>query len=292
MKIQTQCVPCLIKRIIFEAEQSTNEEKLKTSAISSACKIISEIYDPTKCSADIATKIHKIVYDTLGDSDPYKFLKIQSNKIAMSLVPRVKELIKSSDDPLKMTMLCAIVGNSMDFGIDGASSNPDMLKETFEKLVNDGIKHDDSIEVKKLIKKAKNLLFFTDNCGEIVFDKILCSELKNYNKNLKIALVVKGEPVLSDATLEDANELRFDEVVDEVLTTGCFAVGVNFSNIPKKLKEKLESFDLIICKGMANYESFSETDIRPIAYLMRTKCDAIASSMKVPVNINVVKLFE
>ncbi|MCK5636872.1 MAG: DUF89 family protein, partial [Thermoplasmatales archaeon] len=49
--------------------------------------------------------------------------------------------------------------------------------------------------------------------------------------------------------------------------------------------------DLIICKGMANYEAFSETNYRPVAYLLRTKCTAIANSMELPLNINAVKLY-
>jgi uncharacterized protein with ATP-grasp and redox domains len=291
MKIKTQCVPCLIKRIIFEAEQSTKNEKLKTTVIRNACEVLSKLYDPSKCSADIATKIHKMVYETLNDSDPYKDLKNQSNQIALSLVTRVKEMIKKSSDPLWTSMLCAIVGNSMDFGIEGGSSHPDMLNETFQNLVDDGIKYDDSKSLKELIRKAKTILLFTDNCGEIVFDKILCEELKKFNPKMNLILVVKGKPVLSDATKEDTDKLNFHNVVDEILDTGCFAVGVNFSKIPKKLREKLSSADLIICKGMANYESFSETDYKPIAYLLRSKCDAIATSMKVPININVIKLY-
>jgi hypothetical protein len=282
----------LIKRIIFESELSTKDEKLKTKVIKNACEALSQLYDPSKCSADIATKIHKMVYETLNDSDPYKDLKNQSNKIALSLVSQVREMIKKSSDPLWTSMLCAIVGNSMDFGIEGGSSHPDMLKETFENLVNDGIKYDDSELLKKLILKSKTILLFTDNCGEIVFDKILCEELKKFNPNMKLYLVVKGKPVLSDATNEDADKLNFIDVVDEVLDTGCFAVGVNFSKIPKKLREKLSAVDLIICKGMANYESFSETDYKPIAYLLRSKCDAIATSMKVPIKINVVKVYQ
>ncbi|MBN2603116.1 MAG: DUF89 family protein [Candidatus Thermoplasmatota archaeon] len=291
MKIQTQCVPCLIKRIIFEAEQSTKNEKLKTTVIKKACNALSKLYDPSECSADIATKVHKMVYETLDDNDPYRDLKKQSNQIALSLVPRVKELIEKSSDPLWTSMLCAIVGNSMDFGIEGASSHPDMLKETFQNLIDDGIKYDDSKSLKELIRKAKKILLFTDNCGEIVFDKIFCEELKKFNPDMKLTLVVKGKTVLSDATREDTNKLNFDNVVDEILDTGCFAVGVNFLKIPKNLREKLSSADLIICKGMANYESFSETDYRPIAYLLRTKCDAISSSMKVPINVNVIKQY-
>lgn len=71
MKIQTECVPCLLKRIIFEAKQSSDDKTLQTKVIRNACKMLSEIYDPNECSAVIATKVHKMVYDTLGNKDPY-----------------------------------------------------------------------------------------------------------------------------------------------------------------------------------------------------------------------------
>jgi uncharacterized protein with ATP-grasp and redox domains len=41
---------------------------------------------------------------------------------------------------------------------------------------------------------------------------------------------------------------------------------------------------------MANYEAFSEKKYVPIVYMLRTKCTAIAKSLKLPLNINVVKL--
>lgn len=292
MKIKTECVPCLIKRIIFEAEQSTNDPETISKVIRNACKLLGELYDPNECSISIATKVHKNAYETLGNNDPYKELKKQANEVASLLVPRVEEIIKNSDDPLKTSMICSIVGNMMDFGIDGGSTHPGMLKEIFEKTVADGLGHDDTTRFKELLKKSENVVLFTDNCGEIVFDKILCREIKKFNPNIVLTLVVRGEPIISDATMQDAIEFGFEEVVDEILTTGCFVVGVDFANLPKKLENVLGKTNLIICKGMANYEAFSETTYHPIVYLMRTKCNAIASSMGVKQDISVVKLYE
>ena len=65
MKIQTQCVPCLLKRIIFEAEQSTKDPKIKTKVIRNACQTLSEFYDPGGCSATNATEVHKMVIEHL-----------------------------------------------------------------------------------------------------------------------------------------------------------------------------------------------------------------------------------
>ena len=119
----------------------------------------------------------------------------------------------------------------------------------------------------------------------------MCREIKKFNPGINLTLVVKGEPVLSDATMEDVKQLKFDEVVDKILTTGCFAVGVDFNKLLDDLKKSLDETDLIICKGMANYEAFSETDYRPIAYLMRVKCNAIANSMNLAVNTSAIKLY-
>ncbi len=291
MKIQIECVPCLLKRIIFETEQSTKDKTVKTKTIKNACKLLAELYDPNVCSATIATEVHRLAYKTLGDIDPYKMLKEASNNIAKSLVPEVEHLINCSDDPLRISMICSIIGNIMDFGITGATDDPEHLIEIFEEIFVEDLGHDDTDELKDILAKSKNVILFTDNCGEIVLDKILCREIINFNSDLHLTLVVKGEHILSDATMEDAVSLGFHEVVDEILTTGCFAVGVDFNNLPEKGKERLEKADLILCKGMANYEAFSETNYRPIAYLLRTKCTAIANSMNLPININAVKLY-
>jgi len=292
MKIHSECVPCLIKRIIFESEECTNDKKLQVQATRNACKVLAEVYDTNDCSAAIATKVHKVVYETLDNDDPYATLKKKSNIVAQSLLPRVEELIKNSADPLKASMICSIIGNMMDFGIEGGSEHPDALKDLFEKSYQEGLGYDDYPTLKKLLGKSKQVVLFTDNCGEIVFDKLLCRELKKVYPQMVLTLVVKGEKILSDATSEDAYDLGFEEVVDTIMTTGGFAVGVDFSLISAELKHLLCDCDLIICKGMANYESFSETDYTPIAYLLRTKCSAIANSMNLPLNVNAIKVFQ
>jgi uncharacterized protein with ATP-grasp and redox domains len=292
MKIQKECLPCLLKRILFETELSTTDKLRQVQTARLACRLLAELYNPAVCSATIATQVHKEVYESLQDPDPYKNLKTASNRTAMALLPKIKACLKSSDDRLKSSMLCAIIGNMMDFGIEGSSTHPQMLQQVFDRLYDEGLGHDDYDRVKKLLRSAKKVVVFTDNCGEIVFDKILCQELKEFNPQLYITVVVKGEPVLSDATMEDATLVTFDEVVDEVVTTGCFAVGVDFCRLPGQVKESVETADVIIAKGMANYESFSETSYRPVVYLLRTKCAVIARSMGLAQDISVIKLYE
>jgi len=291
MKIQPECVPCLLKRVLFEADLSTNDKKIQNKTIKKACTLLSILYDPNVCSVDIATKVHKIAYETLGDKDPYKKLKTESNKTAKKLIPRVEELVNVCEDPLRMSMLCSIVGNMMDFGIDGASSSPEKLQDIFEDTISEDLGYDDYDELKIYLKNAKNVLLFTDNCGEIVFDKILCRELKKFNPNIFLTVVLKGKSILSDATIEDALDIGLDKEVDQILTTGCFAVGIDFKKLPSDVLDLLNKCDIILSKGMGNYEAFSDTNFKPIAYLLRTKCKAIANSLSVDKDMNIIKLY-
>ena len=97
---------------------------------------------------------------------------------------------------------------------------------------------------------------------------------------------------MTDATLDDVHELGVHDLVDEVLTTGCYAVGVDYERMGSELKEALDECDLIISKGMGNYETFSETEYKPIIYLLRTKCAPVAEDMGLEKNISVAKMYE
>ncbi len=288
MKIRAKCVPCLLNRTLYETNLIDPSKALKV--IEEACKIIQK-YDLTEvCSAIVATEVHKATYDILGTKDPYKVIKRGCNQTALSLLPKAENIIENSNDRLKSAILCSIVGNVLDFGISSSPEDPEKLIETFDELYSEGLGHDDTDNIRVFLEGGKNVLFFSDNCGEILFDKLLCREIKKFDVHL--SLVVRGEPILTDATLEDVYEFGLGKVVDEVLTTGCFAVGVDFDLLPEDLSKALQSADLIISKGMANYETFSETDYRPIAHLLRTKCEPVADDMGLNTNVNVVKVYE
>lgn len=288
MKIKARCVPCLLNRVLFEASLVIKDEKKISHIMEKIVKKMAEIYDAKKSSAEIATQIHGYAYELIGNKDPYKELKEKSNEIALKILPRAREFIEKSNDKLEASILVSIAGNSIDFGIEGSAKKPEELEARFEEYLGQGIEYNDVDKIKKYLKGE--ILYFTDNCGEIVFDKLVCKELKKYG--VHISLVCKKYPILTDATYEDVKKLGFDEVVDEILTTGKFAVGMDFNGITEKLKEKLRKASLIICKGMANYEAFSEESYKPIVYFLRVKCKSIAESMNLKQNINVVKLYE
>jgi uncharacterized protein with ATP-grasp and redox domains len=90
--------------------------------------------------------------------------------------------------------------------------------------------------------------------------------------------------------MDDVEALGMEVEVDEVMTTNAFAVGLNFEKISPELEAKIKTVEIIISKGMGNFEAFSETDHRPIAYLLRTKCPPVANALGFDLNMNVAKL--
>jgi len=288
MKMKPRCIPCLLNRVLFEAELAGADSGKQEEIIKEAARKILDNYGDEKSSAQIATLVHKAAYDMLGNPDPYSELKKRSNEIAVKLLPEAERFIDGSDDRLEAAILCSIVGNSIDFGIAGSASSPEELERIFGDGLRKGLHHNDLSSAKKYMKG--DMLYFTDNCGEIVFDRLVCRELKK--QGVSITLVVKGEPILTDATYEDAASLHFDDVADEIMTTNSFAVGVDFDSIEDELKRKLENASLIICKGMANYEAFSETPYKPIVYFLKVKCMSIAEDMNLTLGANAIKLYE
>ncbi len=107
---------------------------------------------------------------------------------------------------------------------------------------------------------------------------------------VRVVGVVRGERLLNDVTMEDAQRIGLDKILDRVITTNIFAIGVNLSKAGGDLKDELSRSDFIIAKGMANYESLSDQDAGvPKVFILRTKCEPVAKSLGVPTDINVVR---
>lgn len=288
MKIRPKCVPCLLNRTLYETDLVDPSKELQV--IEEACRIIGKYDLVDSCSAIVASEVHKATYDILGARDPYKTIKSRCNQAAISLLPKAEKMIAEAHDKLKAAVLCSIIGNVLDFGIPSTPDSPEELVEHFDSLWTEGLGVDDTDGIRGYLEKEGKVLFFSDNCGEIVFDKLLLEQIKKYG--VELTFVARGEPILTDATMDDVRAFGIDKVVDRVLTTGCFAVGVNFDKMGQELRESLDETDFIISKGMANYETFSETGYKPIAHLLRTKCEPVAESMGLKTDINVARLYE
>ena len=114
------------------------------------------------------------------------------------------------------------------------------------------------------------LVVIGDNSGEIVFDYLLLAHLKNFSKELYY--VVKGGPILNDATIDDAEEAGM-HLLAEVVTTGNSYLGVVPELCDEKLSSLMRSAGMILAKGQANYETLEGTSFagERAFFLLRAK---------------------
>ena len=286
MKIHPRCAPCLLSRVQFEAELSTKDLAVQKKVVLAGIEVLRKYLVDGAPATHLSTKIHREAYRVLGDIDPYRETKRQSNETAQKLLPFVRDFVLEKDS-FRRAVLVSIVGNSFDFGVLGFDADKEIGKEMIFKQIHHGLDVDDSDKIRSMID---NVVYLADNCGEIVFDTLLFDEIKKIGG--RITLVVRGAPILNDVTMKELKVLGIDKKVDRVLTTGSNAIGVCLKEAPPELVEALRGASLIISKGMANYETMSEYDFKPIAYLLKTKCESVAEAMGLKRNMSVARVEE
>jgi uncharacterized protein with ATP-grasp and redox domains len=287
MQFAPECVPCLLNRVLYEVKLVAPDKA--DEAMAESLHVLSSDFPKGMNSAMLATLVHKRAYAISGSKDPYFDLKRRSDEAAEAVFPRAKMMVEAADDRLEMAVRVAIAGNVLDFGIELELEKPEELGKNFDKIVNEGLSVNDVNKASKLFRKGGKVLYLLDNCGESVLDRLLVNEIKRLGP--KVIGVVKGEPILTDVTLEDAKRAHLDEVFDELLSTDSFAVGIDIKKVGPRLKKEFEEADLIVSKGMANFESLSDEPYRPVIFLLKGKCDPVTRTIGARRGENVAKLW-
>ncbi|MBE6527965.1 MAG: DUF89 family protein [Thermoplasmata archaeon] len=284
MRIHTDCVPCLMKRVLFQSRLSEGMDE--KASVEAGLKVFAEGFDYSRKSVDVATEVHRASYAVLGE-DPYHDLKVRADEVAAKYMDLAQKFVDSSDDKLRAALMVAVIGNIMDFGSTGGIDNPELFEKMFDKLIDQGLGIDDSDRIEAVLDKPGTVVYMFDNCGETQLDKILIRYLRSRGK--RVVGMVRGRPILNDVTREDAVRSRLDKELDLMLDTGCFYVGIDWNDVPEDLMREIEGCDIIIAKGMGNYESLSDETIPvPVAHVLRTKCKPVADSIGAPLDQNVV----
>jgi len=287
MEIRPECVPCLLKRVLFQSELVGNGREYES--LSAAMGTFAELFGRGMNSAAVATEVHRSSYGALGSEDPYLNLKIRADAVAGEYLPLAEELVAASGDRFRAAVTLAVIGNIMDFGSDIAAIDcPEEFRGLFHHMLGQGIGSDDTELFRDAVKKAVTVIYVFDNCGESQLDKVLIREIRA--AGARVIGVVRGAPILNDVSREDAVRIGLDRELDLMLDTGGFSIGLDLSMAGEELLREIAGADLLVAKGMANYEALSERDPGPpVVHLLRSKCVPVSESLGVPLDINVVR---
>jgi hypothetical protein len=291
LKVEAECAACILSRAAAEAKEATTNPALRFRAMSELLRLMNREFRSTSVPADLGTKRDRLIKRISGNDDPYKRNKRISNEKALKLLPYARKIVEegyAQQDRFKRACLCAIVGNIMEFDIPGHKFTFGSLRKSFREAAKDLVV-DDVGSIYELAKKARTVLFLTDNAGEIVFDTLLVEQLKNMG--LTVIVAVKGGAIINDATLEDAEVSGMSKIADKIIATGTDAVGFALKEVSPEFLEVYNSVDLVFAKGMGYAETLTEYKLKkPHALLFRTKCNPVANYFGVPKEKNVAKL--
>ena len=276
MKISYECGPCFLRQAREAMDLSTDDEELKMEIMEEIFKFLSDNFKLDTNSNSTGSLMHNLIKQKTGCMDPYYNEKIEGNEIALKYLPDVKKILEE-DDSLENHVKIAIIGNILDFGAF-------TLDDDIEGVIKDALKKDlavkDIEEFESSLRTNDKVLYLVDNTGEIVFDKLLLSKIREYG--LDITIAVKSEPILNDACMAEALDAGLDEY-GEIVEIGCGTVGYVDSEISDEFREIFNDHKFIISKGMGNYEGLTEIDLsdKDIYFLLCAKCNTISRDIGV-----------
>ncbi len=272
MSLQTYyaCYPCLLRQAVEAVDFVGLDEENARDILNDTMRILIDV-DGSLTSAEIAALIHQNIIKKVGGVDPYKQAKKDSFQSAMEFYEEAKEIVSKADDPLAAAIKVSTAGNIIDFG---PTANFDLHK-TLQTAFREPFAIFDYESFRERLKDAKHILFLADNAGETVFDRVLIEEMHR-----PLEYVVKKAPIMNDALYEDAEMTNMPDYV-KIIDNGSAIQGTVLHRCSKEFLEKYKAADLIISKGMANYETLPEEKERTF-FLLKIKCDSISRLAGIP----------
>ena len=271
MKTYFDCIPCFIRQVLDSVRLTTDDQDIHIQVLRRALRLAADM-DLTQSPPAMAQQIHRFIRELTANPDPYIEIKNRFNKIALEMYPDLIDLVDKSHNPLETAVRLAMAGNIIDFGVN-SELEEQHLKDAITESLNMDLDTNALEDFQTATDQAETILYLVDNAGEIVFDRILIEKLPTE----KITCVVRGGPVLNDATIEDAQIAGITDIA-ETIDNGSDAPGTILDTCSENFRRRFSRADLIIAKGQGNYETLSDID-KNIFFILRAKCPVIAKHL-------------
>lgn len=269
MKLNPFCMCCALNKQEQKIRHYPDMEK-KTEYMKKVMALIANT-EEKDCAPSLSVDIQKL-YSSFWDCPMEDFTEIKReyNQLMLNMEDSLENKIRKSEDPLEKSLLYARIGNYIDFA---ALSNVDQatVLTLLEEKSTESLDEEEYRNFLRELSSAKKLVYLTDNCGEVVLDKLAVKILKEKYPNLDITVIVRGYPVVNDATMEDAEEIGLTDLV-RVIGNGSNVGGTWIPGITSEARDLLYDADLIIAKGQGNFETLNDCGLN-IYYLFLCKCD-------------------
>lgn len=284
MTIQPECIGCITAQSKRVCEAIHADETLSEKIISYVETALKDA-DFTLSPPVIAAPLYEQMAILAQSDDLYKEQKLHASAQAKTYLPFLEETIQNSDDPLIAILKTAVVGNVIDLAAEVSFD----LHEAIMSVFNIPFAHDDTETLRDSLAHAKRLLYIGDNAGEHIFDALAIRFLQKLYPHISVTYLVRGNPIINDVTMSEAQEAGIDKICT-LMDSGVPTPGFVYELASTEAQELFNSADLIIAKGMGNYECMTPQQRHNICFLLKVKCSVVAASLNQEIGAIVCKL--
>jgi len=285
MLIKPDCIPCVLNMSLSVLRRlPLDEEKIKAlyTEILEIPSLQGRFWETT--SVHVIEKVMEKIHHAMNDPDPFAAEKERQNAVVIELYPRLRSWVENSTNPLYTAAKLAILGNAIDFMVP---QNVADIESTIRDKLDFPLDDREYERFEENLRHSGRVLYFADNCGEIVLDKLFMETVKGF-MDIEFILVVKSVPAMNDVTLKEARAVGMDRLA-EVIENGIQAPvpGTILSRCSEKVKQEIGKADLFIAKGGGNFDTLDEEKDhlpRPIVFMLLSKCRPYFKAFGVEVN--------
>jgi uncharacterized protein with ATP-grasp and redox domains len=275
MNTSLDCIPCFVRQAAEAVGLSVADESRRADIMRS---VLSQLAgsDWNGSPTVVAQRLHRGIRKETGDPDPYGAFKARMNRLALELLPCLRQAARLEEQPGTAMVRVALAGSLINAGAKRGLSEMDVRTAVCRACRGD-CPIDLARDLFLAAEQARHILFLTDNAGEIVLDRVLIEALPT----ARMVVGVRGSPVINDATVADAEMAGLQDIVT-VMPNGSDAPGTLLDDCSDDFRRVFEASDLIIVKGQGNYASL-HTTAKHVFFLLHVTCPCVAAHSGVPV---------
>lgn len=278
MKARSECFICLLKQAHATAKIAGKNEEETKGVVLSVASILHSL-DPEGAPPLLAVEVYERIGEMLNESDPYAAIKAHSIKIAREMVARLGEIPEelSPCERLAMALKIAVLGNVIDYGAQESFCVQEESKTLFE---TPWAKEAIALFYEQLLG-AKRIVYLGDNAGENIFDRVLLGEMKRLNPQASIHYFTRGRAIINDLTYEEAKGCEMESLCT-LVDSGVPSPGFIYALATKEAQGLYDEADLILSKGMGNFEVLEDSKDPRLFMLFKVKCEVVAKHLGIP----------
>ena len=280
MKPHRECPLCIISVRFNELYNAVEDTNQYLDASKHLLKISLEAFSTESELTRIASRIFNELSSRYpGIVEYYRRVKRISIDNALRQVGELKKDLEGlrGYELFKTALRISIAGNLLDTGVAYYKPPGEVSRNI---IYSTPFSIDHSLKLYGILSRGGlKVTWVFDNAGEAIFDTVLIDLIRDMGN--RVFGIVKSDPGFqNDLTVSDAEYAGLARHLDGIVETGYSGSTIHLDKVSKRVLETLNESDLVILKGMSNYEYVSEVDLgRLTAFLLIPKCDPVARSL-------------